>query len=64
WKEALKLGLERDDLGSGERTKFDDVKSRIDKLQMGQRTASLGLGDPEQRVVGARARKTAVMAAS
>ena len=64
WKEALKLGLERDDLGSGERAKFDDVKSRIDKLQMGQRTASLGLGNPAQHVVGARARKTAAMAAS
>jgi tetratricopeptide (TPR) repeat protein len=48
WKEALKLGLTRDRIGRMERKQFDEVKSRIDKLQTAQQTASLGLGDPEQ----------------
>ncbi len=64
WKEALKLGLERDRLGRMEREQFDEVKSRIDKLQMGRQTASLGLGDPEQLIAGGFTEKTATLAIS
>ena len=64
WKEALKLGLERDGLGRMEREQFDEVKSRIDKLQMGRQTASLGLGDPEQLIAGGLTKKTATMTIS
>jgi tetratricopeptide (TPR) repeat protein len=64
WKEALKLGLTKDSIGRMERKRFDEVKSRIDKLQTTRQTASLGLGDPGHLVDGVHATKMPARATS